>query len=449
MSVPAIAGLVVMALYNLIDTYWAARLGEDAVAALTVVFPWQMIVGAIGVGTGVGVSSLVSRRFGEGRGEQANRAAGQTLLIAGVAGPVLLVLALLFSLPIVKLFGATPAVEGLARDYLHAVALGVPWVIFLMASSGLYRGTGNTLFPTITMSTSAVLNAIFAPLFILGLWGAPRLGVTGLGLATALSQFLAALIALVYLWSPRGGYTVHLRHLRPHFGVMRDIFQVGAPAFAMQVTGSIVVSLYNGVLGGYGTAALAAYGINSRLLFLVAMPIFGTSQGLLPIVGFNYGARQYHRMWQAVKIAALGTAALGLVLEAALWLGARAMTHIFTRDPELERLTVLALRLTVLTLFLLGPQAMFISALQGMGHGPSALLLSLTRQLIFLLPGIYLLSARYGVGGAFAAGPVADALAFVVSAGFLGYIVRRFPPTRASEAEAALVAGEGELAVEE
>lgn len=434
LSLPAVVGMLVMALYNIIDTFWAARLGESAVAALTIVFPWQMIVGALGVGTGVGVSSLVSRRYGEGRGEMANRTAGQTLLFAVTVGPVLALTAVLFSLPVVRLFGATPQLEGLARDYLHAVALGVPFMLFLMSTSGLYRGAGNTLFPTLTMSTSAVLNVGIAPVLIFGLLGFPRLGVTGAGLATAVSQFLAALMGAVYLWSRHSGFQVRARHLRPDLRVLRDIFQVGAPAFAMQVVGSIVVSLYNGVLGGFGTAAIAAYGINFRLLTLVMMPIFGTSQGLMPIVGFNYGARQYHRMWRAVTLACVGTAGLGLILGGAFWLGAPAVTGIFTRytpGPELERLTILAVRITLVTMWLVGPQIMFISAMQGMGHGTHALVLALTRQLIFLTPAVYLLSATFGVTGAYAAQPVADVLSFAVSAGFLWYMVRRYRPEQA------------------
>jgi putative MATE family efflux protein len=431
LSLPAIAGMLVMALYNIIDTYWAGRLGTDAVAALTVVFPWQMIVGALGVSMGVGCSSLVSRRFGEGRGEMANRAAGQVILFAVAVGPALGLVAVLCSAPVVRLFGATPELMPFARNYLHALAPGVPFILFLMSSSGLYRGSGNTVFPTITVVTSAVLNALFAPLLILGYFGMPRLGVTGLGLATASSQVLASLMAMVYMGTRHSGFHVRRRHLRPDGPVLKDIALVGAPAFAMQVVGATVVSLYNGILGRFGTVAIAAYGIDFRLMMLVMMPIFGTSQGLMPIVGFNYGARRYDRMWHAIRLAAGATALSGLVLGAALWLGAPHVTGLFTHDPELQRLAVLALHITVITLWLVGPQIMFVSSMQGMGHGPQAMLLAVTRQLVFLTPGLYVLSARFGIAGAFAAQPVADVLSFGVSAGFLWYMVRRYKPDRA------------------
>ncbi len=431
LSVPAILGMLVMALYALIDTYWAGRISTDAVAALTVVLPWQMIVGALGVSTGVGVSSLVSRRFGEGRGEAANRTAGQTVLFAGTVGPLLAATAVHFSLPVVRLFGATPALEGLAQSYLHTLALGVPFVLFLMSTGGLYRGSGNTVFPTVTICVSAALNAVFAPLFTLGHWGMPMLGVAGLGLATALAQCLASLVAMAYLWSRHSGFRVRLRHLRPDPGILRDIAQVGAPAFAMQIVGSVVFSLYNRVLGGFGTPAIAAYGINGRLMMLVMMPIFGTSQGLLPIVGFNYGARQYDRMWRVVKLASVGTALTGLLLGGVLWLSAPGLSRLFTDDPVTLELTAWVIRITLLTLWLAGPQIMFVSAMQGMGHGTYAMVLALTRQLIFLTPLLYLLSAYWGVRGAYTAQPVSDVFSFVVTGLFLWYMVRRYRPERA------------------
>jgi putative MATE family efflux protein len=431
LSLPAIAGMLVMAVYNIIDTYWAGRLGTAAVAALTVVFPWQMIVGALGASVGVGVSSFVSRRFGEGRGELANRAAGQVMLFTLVVGPVLGLLSVVFSLPVVRLFGATPELVPLARNYLHGLALGVPFIIFLMATSGLYRGAGNTVFPTVTLITSALLNALFAPLLILGYFGLPRLGVTGLGLATASSQVLGSLLAMIYLRTRHSGFHVRRRHLRPDAGVVKDISLVGAPTFAMQAVAAAILSLYNAVLGRFGTVAIAAYGIDFRLLMVVMMPFFGTSQGLLPVVGFNYGARRYGRMWRSISLAAGATALNGLVLGGALWLGAPRVARLFTLDPALENLAVLAIRITVVTLWLVGPQIMLASAMNGMGHGLHAMVLAVSRQLLFLLPGLYLLSARYGAVGAFAAQPVADVLSCAVSAGFLWYMLRRYQPVRA------------------
>lgn len=444
LSLPAIVGMAVMALYNIIDTFWVARLGEKAVAALTIVFPWQMLIGAIGVGTGVGVSSLVARRFGEGRGEGANRVGGQVLVLAGTVGPLLTATALLFSRPVVRLFGATPDLEALATSYLTAVAFGVPFVLFMMSTSGLYRGSGNTLFPTLTMSTSAALNMGLAPFLIFG-WGPFReMGVRGAGWATAISQFSASFMAATYLWSRYSGFQVRRRHLRPHWPTIRDIFQVGAPAMAMQLVGTVVISLYNDVLGHFGDTAIAAYGLTFRMMAMVFMPFFGIAQGLLPIVGFNYGARQYQRMWGAIRFASAVTGGVGFLLGALLWVFAPGAVHVFTREPQWVPLTVMAIRFTVVTMWLVGPQVMFISAVQGMGHGTHALLLSLTRQLVFLVPGLYVLSHYFGIEGAFASQPLADFFSFLATLVLFVYMVRRYRPEPAALAEARLVAGEAE-----
>ena len=230
LSLPAIAGMLVMALYNVIDTFWVARLGGDAVAALTVVFPWQIAVSALGVGAGVGVASLVARRYGEGRGEEANLAGGQVILLTVVLGFGLAVVAHLLPEPMLRMFGATPEIMPLAKDYLFSVALGVPFVMFMMGTNGLYRGAGNTMLPTIVMTTSAVCNAMLAPFMVLGLWGFPAMGVLGAGYSTAIAQLLGAAAALWHLRSHRSGFNIHWRHLRPSPQVLQDIAAVGAPA---------------------------------------------------------------------------------------------------------------------------------------------------------------------------------------------------------------------------
>jgi len=193
----------------------------------------------------------------------------------------------------------------------------------------------------------------------------------------------------------------------------------------MQITQSVVVSVFNRVLGHHGSSAIAAYGLTFRLLMLVFPWMFGVTQGLLPIVGYNYGARQYRRMWGALRLAATSTGAVGLVLSACLWVAAPQVVGAFTHDAELLRVTPMALRLVLLTLGIVAPQFMAISTLQGMGFGAQAMVLSLTRQLVFLIPGLLVLSHYYGVLGAFAAHPVSDVLSTAVTAVWLWVIWRR------------------------
>jgi len=301
--------------------------------------------------------------------------------------------------------------------------------MIMMGTNGLYRGAGNTVLPTIVMITSAVANAILAPFLVLGLWHFPSMGVLGAGYSTAIAQLLGAAAALWHLRSHYSGFHIGWRHLRPAPPVLKDILAVGAPAGVMQLVGSAVISLYNWVLGGFGVDAIAAYGLSFRVMMLVFTPIMGLAQGLMPIVGFNYGARQYHRMWHAVRIATLTTSGVGLVLGGLLEVFAPAVIHIFSTDAALLDLGVLAVRLAMITLWIAGPLVMAVAALQGMGHGGQAMVLAVTRQLLFLVPALLWLSARYGAYGAFAAQPIADGLSLGVTALFMAWAIRRYRPS--------------------
>lgn len=429
LGIPATVGMLVTSLYNLVDTFWVARLGKNAVAALTVVFPWQIIVAAIGIGMSVGIASLVARRCGEGRTDQVNDIGGQAAFFSVAGGAICGSLALLFPLALLRTFGTTPELLPLSHVYLTTVVFGLPGLLFMMATNGLYRGLGNTLVPMVVMGSSALVNMVLDPLLIFGLGPFPRLGVQGAGLATALSQGVIAMGAAGYLWSRYSGVRIQWRHLRPQVEVLRDIAQVGAPMFALQVTRSVTVALYNVVLGQFGEVAIAAYGLTFRILMLVFPFIFGMSQGLLAIVGFNFGARQYRRMWQALKLAVGLSSLVGGVVGALIWVFAPTVVRAFTAEADLAALTVLAIRVLVLTMWLMAPQVMCISGLQGMGYGGTALLLSLARQLVFLVPGLFLLSAYYGVAGAFVAGPVADVCGFLVTVACMWYLYSRYRPT--------------------
>lgn len=429
LGIPAMVGMLVTSLYNFVDTFWVARLGKNAVAALTVVFPWQIIVAAIGIGMGVGIASLVARRCGEGRTDQVNDIGGQIVFFSVAGGAICGSLTLLFPVALLRMFGTTPEILPLSHIYLTTVVFGLPALLFMMATNGLYRGLGNTLLPMVVMGSSALVNIVLDPLLIFGLGPFPRLGVQGAGLATALSQWAIAMGLAGYLWSRYSGVRIQGRHLRPQVEVFRDIAQVGAPMFAMQVTRSVTVALYNVVLGQFGAVAIAAYGLTFRILMLVFPFIFGIGQGLLPIVGFNFGARQYRRMWQALKLAAGLSTLMGAVLGVLIGVFAPILVRAFTVEPDLAALTVLAIRVLVLTMWLMAPQVMCVSALQGIGYGGTALLLSLARQLVFLVPGLLLLSAYYGVAGAFAAGPVADVCGFLVTAACMWYLYSRYRPT--------------------
>lgn len=431
LSVPSAVGMVVMSLYNLVDTFWVAGLpyGTKAIAALTILFPVQQLAGSLGVGAGVGVASLVSRRFGEDRREEVNAIAGNAVTLPLVLGVALAGLCLLVPHGLVRVFGAPEELADLSSLYLTTVAFGFPFLMFTMTASGLFRGSGDTVAPMVVNVAAACVNALLDPFLIYG-WGPfPELGVQGAALATATSQLLGTAIAATYLWSRRSAYRVRARHLGLRLSILTDVAQVGAPATVMAWARSGVGILFNWVLAGFGPAAIAAQGITLRILMLVVSFIgAAVNQGLMPVIGYNFGARNYRRMWRAYLVAALGTSGLGLVLSTVTFIAAPQIVGVFTKDPELLALATLAFRLKIATLFLVEPQMMGMALLQGMGRGVQAMMLTLVRQVIIVVPALLLFSHFFGVTGAFCAEPTADVLALAIAGPLVWGAYRSYPP---------------------
>jgi putative MATE family efflux protein len=307
-----------------------------------------------------------------------------------------------------------------------------------MATNGLYRGSGNTMFPMVVMASSAVLNLLLDPFLIYGWWVFPRLGIAGAGWATLLSQLLGFVLVVGYLRSRHSGYHLRAGDLRLRLATLRDLSHVGGPAVVMHGMRGVFGVVINWFLSPYGAAALAAQGLTLRVMMLIISFIGGgVSQGLMPIVGYCFGAKDYRRMWRAYVTAAVGTSGLGLLLSVVAVATAPLIIGVFTDDPELLRLGTLALRVRVLALFLMEPQMMAVVTLEGMGKGLTALFLSVTRQVLLVLPLLFLLAHYYGVLGIFTAQPVAEGIGIGVVALVLYHYYHRYPPAVAAEAAGA------------
>lgn len=420
--------MLFMAAYNLVDTFWVARLGDAAMAGLTLVFPFEMIRVALGVGSGTGVLSLAARYFGAGDTERANVVAGHVLLLTGVISLPLTLVGLYFPEALLRFVGAPADALPHAVSYLSMIAWGSPLVIFAMLGANLLRGAGNTFAPMVFMIISALVNVVLDPLLIFGWYGFPAMGVRGAALATVLSQAVVTLLSISYFVVRKTGYTPSLRHLRPSFAILRAIYAVGIPTMTMQLLTSMVIAIYNRILGGYGATAVAAYGIMFRCLRLVWMPLFGFAQGLMPVVGYNYGARNLQRMWSAIfRTLAVG---FGFMTVACIALEVLApqVAGLFASDPELLRLIPWAMRIHISSLPFMGPLVVSIVAMQGMGHGRPVLLLSLLRRAGMLLPMLYVLPRYWGLNGVWISKPLSDMLAFSFVVAWMWKLYRRDHP---------------------
>lgn len=425
LSLPSIAATVTLSLYNIVDTFWVSKLGHGAIAALTIVFPYQILVIALGVGTGIGIAALVSRRFGENNPEATNHVAGQTFFLSVFWGLIFMMFAVFFSEGILTAFGATPDIMEYGTQYLVITAYGAPQVIFALVASNLIRGSGDAIKPMIIMITASVINIILDPMMILGLGPFPEMGVRGAALATVIAQSFGAILALYYLLAHRTAFRIRVGHLRPNMPILGDIYRVGAPSSILEITESLCFILFNIAVSSFGSIAIAAVGIVLRIADLAFMPIIGLSHGLLPIIGFNFGAGYLKRLWKAVKLASVGIMlALG-VITLFIEIFAPKVVGIFSDNPELLTITVPAMRIMLSAMLLIGPSVMFITTFQGLSKGTMALILSLVRQFIFFLPLLYLLRYLLGLHGVWLSLPVSDVLGFIVTFSILYREYRR------------------------
>jgi len=407
--------MVTIALYNIIDTFWVAKLGYQAIAALTVVIPFYVLVIAISVGSGIGVSAFASRRFGERNVEAINHVAGQVFSLSGLFGVIFLIAAFFFARPILTISGATPDIMDFATQYLTVLGFGMPFIFFMIMAGSLLRGSGEALKPMVFMITASIINIILDPFLIFGIGPFPEMGVRGAALATVIAQLLGAGLNFCYIVARKSAYRVKLKHLKPSLPILGDIYRVGFPSIIMQITESVVFALFNYILSAFGSLALAAVGITIRIADLAFMPMFGVSQGLLPIVGFSFGARLWKRLWRAVKLASWGLALLMGVCLVVLEIFAPELIAVFNDDPELMAIAVPAMRIFLSTLVIIGPSILFITTFQGLSKGREAMILSLVRQLVFFVPLLLLLRRVWGLTGVWLSMPISDFLAFLVS----------------------------------
>jgi putative MATE family efflux protein len=419
LSLPSIASMVTISLYHFADTIWLGQLSYQAIAAVTVTFPFFILVIAVGVGTGVGANALASRRFGERDIEATNRIAGQVFPLTAVLGILLVVVSSFLARPIAILLGASADIVDLVTDYIFFFGFGTPFMLFRLMTRNVFQAAGDAIKPMMFTIVGAIVNVVLDPFFIFG-WGPfPEMGVGGAALATSISGGVGAALSFYYLVGNRSVYRLKLHHLKPDFSIIAQIYRVGFPSMMMELTETITFALFNRIVAGFGSVALAALGIAIRISDLAFMPIIGVAQGLLPIVGFCFGAGLWKRLWAAVRLASLSLTVLLGLATVLLEIFTPQAIAIFNDDPELMSVAVPGMRLFISTLVLIGPSIMFITTFQGLSKGKTAMVMSLARQLLFFIPALLLLPRYIGINGVWLSIPISDGLGSIVSAVWL------------------------------
>ncbi|HEY41671.1 MAG TPA: MATE family efflux transporter [Dehalococcoidia bacterium] len=415
LSLPSVASMVTVSLYHLVDTFWLGQVSYQAIAAITVTLPFFVIVISIGGGSGVGANALASRRFGERNVEATNQVAGQVFPLTAFFGAVFVLTGVLFARPIASLLGAGDDILDMTADYLIFFSIGTPFMLFRLMTRQVFQASGDAVKPMIFTMVGAIANAALDPFFIFG-WGPfPEMGVGGAGLATSISGGLGAMLSFYYLVGRKSVYRLQPHHLKPDFAIITQIYKVGLPSILMELSESIVFIFFLRIIGEFGSVAQAALGIAIRISDIAFMPIIGTGHGLLPIVGFCFGARLWQRLWAAVRLASFAMAVMLGVATVFLEIFAPQTIAIFNDDPELLAVAVPGMRIFLSTLILVGPAIMFITTFQGLSKGWTAILLSLARQLLFFIPALLILPDFIGLDGVWLSIPISDGCGAIVA----------------------------------
>ncbi len=413
LSIPAMVGMIVNALYNVVDTIFVGHgVGPLAIAALSIAFPIQMLFGAFAQTFGYGAASIISRRLGEGKPDQAAHAAGNALVGAFSVTALIAVLTYLFSDQIIRFFGATDEILPYTKEYLNVIVLGIPFLAIKMCSNGILRAEGQARASMTFMIIGAVLNSLLDPLFIF-VFG---MGIKGAALATIISQAVSVLIVSRFFLTGKSSLPLSKSSFIPDRGVIREIVSLGVATFVRQSGTSAISFLVNNLLRLYGgSLAIAAYGMITRLMIFVTMPMFGLVHGFQPIAGYNYGAKNFARVRKVFRSSTIGATLFASICWIFIMLFPSPILRVFTRDGDLLSLASPALRTVTLFLPLVGLQVIGATFFQALGKKFPAIFLTLSRQFIFLVPLLILFSTFFGYEGIWLSFPVAEVLAAAVT----------------------------------
>lgn len=424
LSVPMMLSMLVQALYNIVDSVFVARVSEDALTAVSLAFPLQSLLIAVAVGTGVGVNARLSRKLGEKSMREVNTTAGNALFISIIYSVVFLVLGLTICGPFYRIMTDDPEIIQYGIDYSSVVLTFAAAPIFQMACERLLQATGKTFYSMITQTTGAIINVIMDPIMIFGLFGMPAMGTKGAAIATVLGQAVAALMAVFFNLKFNKEISFGAQYIRPHKETIKAIYIVGIPSIIMQSISSVMNFGMNKILLQFSSTAAAAFGIYFKLQSFVFMPVFGLNNGIVPIIAYNYGARKPDRIRETFKIAVMYAVAIMLVGILIFELLPELLLKVFNASDNLYAIGTVALRLIAIHFVFAGYDIVCSSFMQALGHGVKSLIVSIVRQLLFLLPAAYIFAHIFGLNAVWLSFPVAEIASLILCTIFTGKIFR-------------------------
>lgn len=419
MSLPIMISMLVQALYNIVDSMFVAKVSENALTAVSLAFPIQNLMIAIGTGTGVGINALLSKNLGEHDFHGANRAANNGIFLAVVSTVAFALFGLFAPGAFFRLQTDDPEIIRLGTDYLRVCTIFSAGLFGQIVLERLLQSTGKTIYTMFMQGTGAILNIILDYCFIFGHFGFPKLGVTGAAVATVIGQFVAAGLGVVFNLTKNREIHLRFRSFRPCATTILRIYSVGLPSILMASISSVMTFGMNTILIGFTKTATNVFGVYFKLQSFVFMPVFGLNNGMVPIIAYNYGARNSERILKAIRLGMTYAVSIMLLGLAAFQIFPRQLLELFDASEQMLSIGIPALRIISLSYLFAGICIICISSFQALGDGVISLVISVTRQLVFLLPLAFLLSRTGRLGLVWWAFPAAELASVTLSVIFM------------------------------
>lgn len=413
-SIPAIVGMLVNAMYNIVDRIFVGNgVSVEAITAITIAFPIALIIMAFGMLIGIGAAATVSIKLGQQKFNEAEHILGNALTLVILVSILVTIFGLYYMEPLLILFGASKEVLPLAKQYISIILIGALLQNIGFGLNNIIRSEGNPRMAMNTMLIGAILNTIFNPLFIFVF----HLGISGSALATIVSQTVCSVWILYYFTKGKSSLKLKFSYMKLKLHIVKQIFAIGMSPFFMQVAASVVTVILNNSLASFGgDEAIAAMGIINSVSMLILMPIFGINQGSQPIIGYNYGANNFRRVKQALKLAIIGATFVSTFGFIIVELFPVAIISVFNQgDAKLIELGSKGIRIFLMMLPIIAFQIISSNYFQAIGKAKVAIFLGLSRQVILLIPLLIILPTIFKLDGVWFAGPTSDFLASLLT----------------------------------
>ena len=425
MSLPMMISMLVQALYNIVDSIFVSQISEDALTAVTMAFPLQMMIISVGSGTGVGINALLSKALGEKKQKRANKAANMGLLLTLLSFMVFVAVGLFVAEPFIRSQTDKSNIVDMGSAYLYVCCTLSLGVFFQMTFERLLQSTGRTQLSMISQMTGAIINIIFDPIFIFGYFGVPAFGVIGAAYATVLGQTVAAVVGLILNLKFNVDIQLSLKKMfKPSWKTIGRIYAVGVPSILMMAIGSVMSYSMNMILGAFSTTAVAVFGAYFKLQSFIFMPVFGLNNGLIPVLAYNYGAKSRDRIKEATSFAMKLALSIMLVGMIVFWAIPGVLLGFFKASDNMLAIGIPALRTISLSFPIAALCIAMGSMFQAFSKSKYSLIVSIGRQLVVLIPVAWLLAQTGKVQFVWFAFPIAELMSLALSTYFYRRINR-------------------------